>query len=148
LSRGTTISLTAEEAPADWVDRLGPAPPIYSREINYWIVRAAIDILKHRPEIQCLHVHTTDYPVHTWGPNAPESKEHLKTIDTLLGEACEAPPDAAFLLTADHGMNYKTQAYDLDKPWPSSGNPIRISISAERDHYMKHHLGPGGAAWV
>jgi phosphonoacetate hydrolase len=148
LSRGATISLTAEEAPAEWVDRLGPAPAIYSREINYWIFRAAIHVLKHRPEIQCLYVHTTDYPMHTWAPDAPESKEHLKTIDTLLGEACAAAPDAAFLLTADHGMNHKTHAYDLDKTLAASGIPIRISISAERDRYVKHHLGLGGTSWV
>ena len=148
LSRGATISLTAEEAPAEWVDRLGPAPAIYSREINYWIFRAAIHVLKHRPEIQCLYVHTTDYPMHTWAPDAPESKEHLKTIDTLLGEACAAAPDAAFLLTADHGMNHKTRAYDLDKTLAASGIPIRISISAERDRYVKHHLGLGGTSWV
>jgi phosphonoacetate hydrolase len=148
LGRGATIALTAEEAPAEWVDRLGPAPAIYSREINYWIFRAAIDVLKHRPEIQCLYVHTTDYPMHTWAPDAPESKEHLKTIDTLLGETCEAAPDAALLLTADHGMNHKTHAYDLDKTLAAAGIPIWISISAERDRYVKHHLGLGGAAWV
>jgi phosphonoacetate hydrolase len=148
LSKGATLLLTAEQAPAEWVDLLGQAPPIYSREINYWTFRAAIEILKHRPEIQCLYVHTTDYPMHTWAPDAPESKEHLKTIDTLLGEACEAAPDAAFLLTADHGMNYKTHAYDLDKTLAASGIPIRISISAERDRYFKHHLGLGGTAWV
>jgi phosphonoacetate hydrolase len=148
LSRGATIAITAEEAPAEWVDRLGPAPAIYSREINYWIFRAAIDVLKHRPDIQCLYVHTTDYPMHTWAPETPESKEHLKTIDTLLGEACAAAPDAAFLLTADHGMNHKTHAYDLDKTMAAAGIPIRISISAERDRYFKHHLGLGGTAWI
>jgi phosphonoacetate hydrolase len=148
LSRGATIAITAEEAPAEWVDRLGPAPAIYSREINYWIFRAAIDVLKRRPDIQCLYVHTTDYPMHTWAPETPESKEHLKTIDTLLGEACAAAPDAAFLLTADHGMNHKTHAYDLDKTMAAAGIPIRISISAERDRYFKHHLGLGGTAWI
>jgi phosphonoacetate hydrolase len=148
LSRGTTIALTPEEAPAEWVDKLGPAPAIYSREINYWTFRAAIDILKNRPQIQCLYVHTTDYPMHTWAPETRESKEHVKMIDTLLGEACAAAPDAAFLLTADHGMNHKTRAYDLDKTLAAAGAPIRISISAERDRYVKHHLGLGGAAWV
>jgi phosphonoacetate hydrolase len=148
LSRGTAIALTGEEPSAEWVDRLGPAPPIYSPEINYWIARAAIYILKHQPEIQCLYVHTTDYPMHTWAPQAPESKEHLKTMDTLLGEAYESAPDARFLLTADHGMNHKTYAYDLDKTLTASGVPIRKSISAERDRYVKHHRGLGGAAWV
>jgi phosphonoacetate hydrolase len=148
LSRGTTISLSPETAPKEWVDRLGPAPSIYSREINYWTFRAAIDILKNRREIGCIYIHTTDYPMHTWAPNAPESKEHLKTIDSLLSEARNAAPDAAFLLTADHGMNHKTHAYDLDKALAAAGVPIRISISAERDRYVKHHLGLGGAAWV
>jgi phosphonoacetate hydrolase len=148
LSKGTTIALTPEQAPAEWVARLGPAPEIYSREINYWTFRAAIDILKHRPEIECLYVHTTDYPMHTWAPETPESKEHLKTIDTLLGEAQEAAPDAAFLMTADHGMNHKTHAYDLDKTLAAEGAPIKISISPERDRYFRHHRGLGGAAWV
>jgi phosphonoacetate hydrolase len=148
LSKGTSIALTPEEAPAEWVARLGPAPEIYSREINYWTFRAAIDILKHRPEIQCLYVHTTDYPMHTWAPEAPESKEHLRTIDALLGEAQEAAPDTAFLMTADHGMNYKTHAYDLDKTLAAAGAPIKISISAERDRYFKHHRGLGGVSWV
>jgi len=148
LHRGTATALTAEEASAEWVARLGPAPPIYSREINYWIVRAAIYILKQQPEIQCLYVHTTDYPMHTWAPSAAESREHLKTMDTLLGEAHAAAPDAQFLLTADHGMNHKTRAYDLDKMFARSGTPIRISISAERDRYIQHHRGLGGAAWI
>lgn len=148
LRRGVASALTAEEPSAEWVARLGPAPPIYSREINYWIVRAAIYILKHQPEIQCLYVHTTDYPMHTWAPDAAESREHLKTMDALLGEAHATAPDAQFLLTADHGMNHKTRAYDLDKTLARSGSPIRISISAERDRYIQHHRGLGGAAWI
>jgi phosphonoacetate hydrolase len=148
LSRGTTLALTPEVPPAEWVERLGSPASIYSREINYWTLRAAIYILKHRPEIRCLYVHTTDYPMHTWAPEAPESKEHVKTIDALLGEASEAAPDAAFLLTADHGLNHKTRAYDLDKTLAALHTPIRISISAERDRYVKHHLGLGGASWV
>src|ERR1700733_5049874 len=148
LSKGTSIALTPEEAPAEWVARLGPAPAVYSREINYWTVPAAIYVLKHRPEIQCLYVHTTDYPMHTWAPETPESKEHLKMVDTLLGEAQEAAPDAAFLMTADHGMNHKTHPYNLDKALAAAGAPIKISISAERDRYFKHHRGLGGVSWV
>jgi phosphonoacetate hydrolase len=148
LSRGTTISLTAEAPSQEWIDRLGPAPSIYSREINFWTFRAAIDILEHRSEIGCIYLHTTDYPMHTWAPDAPESKDHLKRIDSLLAEAHEAAPDAAILLTADHGMNRKTHAYDLDKALAAAGVPIRISISAERDRYVKHHMGLGGTAWL
>ncbi|MCU1260541.1 MAG: nucleotide pyrophosphatase [Bryobacterales bacterium] len=148
LSKGTSIAMTPEEPPAEWVDRLGPAPQIYSREINYWLLRAAIHVLKNRPEIGCLYVHTTDYPMHTWAPEAKESQEHVKTIDDLLGQACAAAPDAAFLLTADHGLNHKRKCYDLEKVLAGMSLPVRIAISAERDRYLKHHRGFGGTSWV
>jgi phosphonoacetate hydrolase len=83
-----------------------------------------------------------------WAPNAKESQEHVKTTDDLLGEACSAAPDAAFLLTADHGMSHKRRCYDLTKTLATMALPIRISISAERDRYLKHHRGFGGTSWV
>jgi len=148
LSAGADTILAAETPPEAWVKRLGEAPDIYSREINYWLMAAAIDLLKTRPDLGCLYVHTTDYPMHTWPPEAPESKEHLARLDQLLGEAAAAAPDAAFLLTADHGMNHKSRCWDLEKVCASRGAPIRIAISVDRDKYLKHHRGYGGVSWV
>jgi phosphonoacetate hydrolase len=93
--------LAAEEPDSDWESRLGKAPPIYSREINYWIFSAAIEILRNRPEIGLLYVHTTDYPMHMWPPEATESQEHLSQLDIMLAQMAAAAPDAAILLTAD-----------------------------------------------
>ncbi len=148
LSPGADLILAAETPTQDWVRRLGPAPNIYSREINYWLMQAAIDILKNRRDLGCMYIHTTDFPMHTWPPEAPESKEHLARLDQLLGEASAAAPDAMFLLTADHGMNHKTVCWDLEKACAKRGNPIRIAISVDRDKYLKHHRGYGGVAWV
>lgn len=148
LLHGAEIVLTAENPTPEWVARLGPAPPIYSREINYWLVRAAIDILKNRPEIGCLYVHTTDYAMHMWSPEAPESKEHLERLDELFGQAMHAAPDAAFLVTADHGMNAKTRCWDLEKVCARQGVPLRKAFSAGRDRYVKHNRGCSGAAYV
>jgi phosphonoacetate hydrolase len=148
LPAGADLILAAETPTPDWVERLGPAPNIYSREINYWLLKAAIELLKRRRDFGCLYVHTTDYPMHTWPPEAAESKEHLARLDELLGEAAAAAPDAAFLLTADHGMNHKTRCWDLEKACARRGHPIRIAISVDRDRYLKHHRGYGGVAWV
>ena len=90
LLRGAEIVLTAENPSPEWVQKLGPAPVIYSADINYWLMGAAINILKARPDIGVLYVHTTDYPMHMWAPEAPESKEHLARMDDLFGQAMKA----------------------------------------------------------
>jgi phosphonoacetate hydrolase len=148
LSPGTEIAIAAEAPTPEAVSRYGPAPSIYSREINYWLWAAAVDILKNRPEIRVVYIHTTDYPMHTWPPSAPESKEHLARLDALISEAVAAAPDAAFLITADHGLNAKTRCWDLAKACKKRGLELRFAFSAERDRYVKHHRNLGGAAWV
>jgi phosphonoacetate hydrolase len=148
LLRGCDIVLTAEQPTPDWVQKLGAAPPIYSAEINYWLMRAAIDVLKNRPDIGVLYVHTTDYPMHMWAPDAKESQEHLKRMDEMIGQAMKAAPDAQFLLSADHGMNAKSLCWDLEKVCARQGVPLKKGFSAGRDRYVKHNRGCSGAAYI
>jgi phosphonoacetate hydrolase len=112
------------------------------------VLRVAIDLLKTRRDLGCLYVHTTDYPMHTWAPEARESKEHLARLDALIGEMAASAPDAAFLLTADHGLHHKSRCWDLQKACRNRGLVLRTAISAERDKYLVHHRGFGGTAWV
>jgi phosphonoacetate hydrolase len=148
LPRGASLVMSAETPTAEWTQRLGPAPEIYSAEINHWLLRAAVWILRHQPDIGVVYIHTTDYPMHMWPPEAEPSRRHLENLDALLGELTAAAPDAAILLTADHGMHRKTRCWDLEKACAARGVPIRSSISAEQDKYLKHHRGFGGTAWV
>jgi phosphonoacetate hydrolase len=148
LNRGTDILVSAEAPDPDWERRLGKAPPIYSREINYWLFQAALDILRNREEIGLIYIHPTDYPMHMWPPEAAESREHLSRLDELFAGLAAAAPDAAILVTADHGMNFKSRGWDLEKALQERGAPVRIAISAERDRYIRHHQGMGGTAWV
>jgi phosphonoacetate hydrolase len=148
LPRGASLVLSAEIADREWTERLGPAPHIYSPEINHWLLRAAIWILRNRRDMGLLYVHTTDYPMHMWPPEASRSKEHLASLDALFGELAKTAPDAAILLTADHGMNHKSRCWDLEKACAARGTPLRAAISAEQDKYLKHHQGFGGTSWV
>ena len=148
LPRGANLVMSAESPPPEWIARLGKAPDIYSAEINHWILKAAIWVLRHQPEIGILYIHTTDYPMHMWPPEAEPSRHHLSGLDALFGELSDAAPDAAILLTADHGMHHKTRCWDLMKACATRGVALRSAISAERDKYLKHHGGFGGTAWV
>jgi phosphonoacetate hydrolase len=147
LPRGARVVLSAETPTAEWTDRLGPAPDIYSAEINHWLMKSAVWLLRHQPELGVLYIHTTDYPMHMWPPEAEASRRHLAGLDALLGELTQAAPDAAVLVTADHGMHHKTRCWDLEKACAARGIAIRSSISAEQDKYLKHHRG-FGTAWV
>ncbi len=142
------ICVAAEAAPADAVASYGAPPPIYSREINYWIWDVAADMLKNLPDIGLFYVHTTDYPMHAWDEKAPESLEHLRELDKRIGKARDNDPQAAFLFTADHGMNPKSRCYDLKKICKDAGCPIRFALSPERDYYVAHHRNFTGCSWL
>jgi phosphonoacetate hydrolase len=148
LSRGAELTISAEAPSAGDVRRYGTPPPIYSREINYWLWEIAVDLLKNRPDLKLIYVHTTDYPMHAWAPEADESREHLGRVDALLGRAVAAAPDAAFLITADHGLNAKRRCWNLALACEKRGLTLRFALSAERDRYVRHHRTFGGTAWV
>ncbi len=146
--RGTVVNIAAEAATPDQIKRYGQPPDIYSREINYWLWQAAIDLLENRSDIDLIYVHTTDYPMHAWDEEEPESQEHLSKIDKLIRAAADAAPDAAFLFTADHGMNRKKRCWDLSRVCAKAGIPVRFVLSPERDYYLQHHRNFTGCAWV
>jgi len=56
----------------------------------------AVDLLKHRPDIGLIYVHSTDYPMHMWPPEASDSQAHMIRLDALIGDAVSMAPDAAF----------------------------------------------------
>jgi phosphonoacetate hydrolase len=148
LSRGAEIALSPETADSSWIRRFGKPPGIYSPEVNYWTMKTAISVLKERPDIGCLYIHTTDYPMHTWAPGDSSSLKHLAEMDNYLRQIAEAAPDAMILITADHDVNHKNRCVDLDQSLAAKQVKIKIAISAERDKYLKHHRGFGGTSFV
>lgn len=146
--KDTTFAITAEAASPELIDGYGIPPDIYSAEVNYWLWKVAIDIIRNRPEIGVIYVHTTDYPMHRWAPAEAESIEHLTIMDSLIREARSADPEAAFFITADHGMNAKKRCWDLTKACKVRGLKLKAALSPERDYYVKHHRNFAGSAWI
>lgn len=148
LSRGADDTLAWETASAEWLQRLGAKPDIYSREVNYWMMEAALYTLQHDLGVGLLYIHTTDYPMHTWAPESAESREHLRKMDDYLARLIQAAPDAAILITADHTVHHKSLCWDLDKACANRGVPVRAAINPEKDKYFKHHMGMGGSEYI
>jgi phosphonoacetate hydrolase len=52
------------------------------------------------------------------------------------------------MITADHDLNHKSQAWDLQKALAEKHLTVKVVISPEKDRYVVHHRGLGGAAYV
>jgi phosphonoacetate hydrolase len=148
LGAGAEVVVAAERPSEELVARYGPAPEIYSAEINHWLWTVAGDLLAHRPDLDLIYVHTTDYPMHAWRPDDPRHLAHLARLDELIAEAVASSPDVALYATGDHGMNDKRICWDLATACANRGTPVRFALSAERDRYLRHHLGYGGTTWI
>ena len=148
LGKDVDLGLAAENLSGNLLDRYSRPPSMYSVEINYWLWEAALDILDKRPDIGFLYVHTTDFPMHRWRPEDRESLSHLRRVDEYLGEAARKAPDAALLITADHGMNRKTFCLDLARICAGRGRPLQFAVSPVADRLLEHHGGHGGVSYL
>jgi len=148
LSRGAALAVSPETASEDWATKIGTPPSIYSREVNYWLMEAALYSMQHDPSLSLFYIHTTDYPMHTWAPGDPESKEHLKKMDAYIDRIMKTDPGAMILITADHTVNHKSVCLDIEKACLKHNLTIKMAVSAERDKYVKHHRGFGGTSYV
>lgn len=128
--------------------RIWHTPDVYSKEISYWIFKSAIYTIKNNPDLGLVFIHTTDYPMHMWPPESADAKDFLHHVDEYIGELRKIAPDAAILITADHRLNSKSHCWDLEKALQARNAPVKIVISPEKDKYVKHHRGMGGAAYV
>ena len=148
LLAGASLVLSPETASQEWISRMGTPPSVYSAEVNYWLMNAALYTMKHDPSISLYYIHTTDYPMHTWAPEEKESRDHLNKIDSLINEMLKLDPNAMVLITADHTVHHKDVCVDIEKASLKKNAPVKIAISAERDRYYKQHRGFGGTSYV
>ncbi|WP_162996738.1 alkaline phosphatase family protein [Mucilaginibacter kameinonensis] len=148
LPEGADIVVSPETTDTSWTNKIGTPASIYSAEVNYWTMKAGIYLLKNRKDIRCIYIHTTDYPMHTWAPADSNSIRHLTNIDNLIGLISETAPDATILITADHDVNHKSRCIDVKKALQLQHVDIKLALSPEKDKYVKHHRGFGGAAYV
>lgn len=133
------------EVPPDWaVELLGEPPDIYDRDANLWLLEAAASLL-HRQRPSLLAICTTDLVPHLHRPEDPEAREHFERIDALIGRLSELAPDAAMVITADHGMRDKPQITDL-RPCVEAFDGRVVPVI--KDPYTLHHGNLGGAVYV
>ena len=148
LADGATVAVSSEQPP-DWVvEGVGTPPGIYSLEVNGWLIKAAGYIMsRQQEEPRIVYISTTDYAMHTYAPDEPQSQEHMTILDEAIGELVDSHPDVTLLVTADHGMSQKSRMVDLKSALEKYG--VRASaVPIIKDRYVVHHSNLGGCIFV
>tara|TARA_Y100000590_G_scaffold469534_1_gene658133 strand:+ start:5575 stop:6684 length:1110 start_codon:yes stop_codon:yes gene_type:complete len=142
LGKDATNTISSEQ-PDEWlVNILGHPPEIYSLEVNAWTIKSAnVAIDKYMPKFT--YITTTDYAMHKFAPEKPESKLHLQMIDHEIGDLARKHTNATIIISADHGMSAKTHLVDLGKILTNVGIENN-AVPIIKDRYVAHHANLGG----
>jgi phosphonoacetate hydrolase len=125
-----------------------PQPDIYSMELSWFVLEAGIQLLKkNRPDL--LYLSLTDYVQHKYAPEDAEAKRFYQHLDQCFGRLADL--GAIVALTADHGMNDKSNAQGqpnviwlqdiLDAKFGKGDTRVICPIT---DAFVGHHGALGG----
>jgi phosphonoacetate hydrolase len=127
-------------------------PEVYSSLLSEFVMEAGLCLYKqHPPDVMYLSL--TDYIQHKHAPGAPVADQFYRSLDRYFGAFDEL--GAVVGLTADHGMNDKTDATGQPKiiylgslldDWLGAGQS-RVILPIT-DPYVVHHGALGSFATI
>jgi phosphonoacetate hydrolase len=143
----------ADHGIADALTFVGrPLPSVYSAELSEFVFAAGVRLMERdRPDI--MYLSTTDYVQHKHAPGTPAADAFYRMMDGYLSRLDAL--GAVIALTADHGMNAKTDAdgrpqvvylQDVLDAWLGAGR-ARVILPIT-DPYVVHHGALGSFATV
>ncbi len=123
-------------------------PGMYSMALSLLVLEAGIKLLdERRPEL--LYLSLTDWVQHKWAPDEDDARQFYQRLDDCIGRL--AALGATVALTADHGMNDKSDAEGepnviwlqdiLDARFGAGQATVICPIT---DAFVAHHGALGG----
>jgi phosphonoacetate hydrolase len=129
-----------------------PLPSVYSAALSEFVFAAGVKLMESaRPDV--MYLSTTDYVQHKHAPGTPEANDFYRMMDGYLAKL--GALGATVALTADHGMNAKTDAagapsvvylQDVLDGWLGAAT-ARVILPIT-DPYVVHHGALGSFATV
>jgi len=129
-----------------------PLPSVYSADLSEFVFAAGVRLMEtRRPDV--MYLSTTDYVQHKHAPGTPAADAFYRMMDRYLARLDAL--GAIIVLTADHGMNAKTDAagrprvvylQDFLDAWLGEGR-ARVILPIT-DPYVVHHGALGSFATI
>ena len=127
-------------------------PSVYSAALSEFVFASGVALLeRRRPDI--MYLSTTDYVQHKHAPGTPGANAFVGMMDHYLARLDQL--GATVVVTADHGMNAKTDAFgrpnivflqDIANQWYGPGC-ARVILPIT-DPYVVHHGALGSFATI
>jgi phosphonoacetate hydrolase len=129
-----------------------PLPEVYSADLSEFVFAAGVKLMERdRPDL--MYLSTTDYVQHKHAPGTPAANDFYRMMSGYLQQLDAM--GAAIALTADHGMNAKTDAAGEPQilflqDWFDAelGTAKARVILPVTDPYVAHHGSLGSYATV
>jgi phosphonoacetate hydrolase len=129
-----------------------PVPSVYSAELSEFVFAAGVKLMEQRrPDV--MYLSTTDYIQHKAAPGVGVANDFYAMMDRYLAQL--DAQGATVVVTADHGMNAKTDAFGrpnivflqdvLDRVYGTGTTRVILPIT---DPYVVHHGALGSFATV
>jgi phosphonoacetate hydrolase len=129
-----------------------PLPSVYSADLSEFVFAAGVRLMQSRPP-DVMYLSTTDYVQHKHAPGTPAANAFYRMMDGYLAQLDAR--GCVIALTADHGMNAKTDAagrpqvvylQDVLDAWLGAGR-ARVILPIT-DPYVVHHGALGSFATI
>ncbi|MGK6306038.1 phosphonoacetate hydrolase [Variovorax sp. DT-64] len=130
-----------------------PLPSVYSADLSEFVLAAGVMLMRtERPDL--MYLSTTDYVQHKAAPGTPDANAFYAMMDGYLAQLDAM--GAVIAITADHGMNAKTDALgrpnivflqDVLDAAGEDGKGGRVLLPIT-DPYVVHHGALGSYATV
>ena len=129
-----------------------PLPSVYSADLSEFVFAAGVRLMQTR-WLDVMYLSTTDYVQHKHAPGTPEADAFYRMMDGYLRQLDAL--GCVIALTADHGMNAKTDAagrpqvvylQDVLDAWLGTGR-ARVILPIT-DPYVVHHGALGSFATI
>lgn len=127
-------------------------PEIYDPEASVFCIEAGARLMERLPPPGVLYLSTTDFVQHKYAPGSALANAFYARLDHFIGRLHHS--GAIVGITADHGMNDKTQADGtpkvqfLESLLREAGIPEARVILPITDPYVVHHGALGSYATV
>ncbi len=129
-----------------------PVPSVYSAALSEFVFAAGVKLMeRRRPDV--MYLSTTDYVQHKAAPGVGAANDFYAMMDAYLAQLDAM--GATIVVTADHGMNAKTDAFGrpnviylqdmLDAAYGAGTTRVILPIT---DPYVVHHGALGSFATV